>query len=199
MFNWFWNIVSKKAIDPMPEKELPILKAKKMRDRISLDRAVLLHPAVRQQVIDCIEKAEAGFPANMAIRIVQGLRTFAEQDAIYAQGRTTPGPIVTHAKAGKSYHNFGLAVDFALIIDKDGNGSYETLSWDTGSDADQDSVKDWQEVVKVFEAAGWDWGGKFSKLVDMPHLQRTFNYKVSELLNKYNAGKFILGTKYVAL
>lgn len=41
-----------------------ILKALSMRDKISLDRATLLHPAVRQEVIDCIEKAESGFINN---------------------------------------------------------------------------------------------------------------------------------------
>lgn len=172
---------------------------KTMRDKVTQQRVALLHPKVRKEVEDCILKAEAGFPPNMAIRVVQGLRTIDEQNAIYAQGRTTPGKIVTNAKGGKSYHNYGLAIDFALIFDKDGNGSFETLSWDTSSDADHDKTKDWQEVVKVFEAAGWQWGGKFSTIVDMPHLQKTFGYKVAELLSMYNAGKFIQGTKYVNL
>lgn len=170
-----------------------------MRDKVTKQRVALLHPKVRQEVEDCILKAEAGFPPNMAIRIVQGLRTIEEQNAIYAQGRTTPGKIVTNAKGGKSYHNYGLAIDFALIRDKDGNGSYEELSWDTGRDADKDGQKDWQEVVKVFEAAGWVWGGKFATIVDAPHLQKTFGYKVAELLSMYNAKKFIPGTKYLNL
>ncbi len=172
-------------------------KTKTMRDKVSFDRAAMLHPKVRQEVIDLIEKAESGFPANMAIRIVQGLRTIDEQNALYAQGRTTPGQIVTKARGGHSYHNYGLAIDFALISDKDGNGSFETLSWDTSSDADHDQVKDWQEVVKVFEAAGWVWGGKFSTIKDAPHLQKTFGYSVASLLAKYNAGNFIEGSKYV--
>jgi len=152
---------------------------------------------VRQEVVDCIVKAEAQFPPNIAIRIVQGLRTIDEQNAIYAQGRTKPGKIVTKAKGGHSYHNYGLAIDFALMFDKDGNGTYETLSWDTDSDADHDAVKDWQEVVKVFEAAGWTWGGRFATIVDAPHLQKTFGFKIAQLLAKYNAKDFIAGTKYV--
>jgi peptidoglycan LD-endopeptidase CwlK len=170
-----------------------------MRDKVSIGRVALLHPKVRQDVSDCVEKAEAQFPPTIAIRIVQGLRTIEEQNAIYAQGRTTPGKIVTKAQGGHSYHNYGLAIDFALIIDKDGNGSFETLSWDTSSDADHDAVKDWQEVVKVFEAAGWEWGGRFATIVDAPHLQKTFGHPVSELLSMYNAGKFIHGTKYLTL
>lgn len=170
-----------------------------MRDKISIPRASLLHPKVRLEVIECIDKAESGLPANMAIRIVQGLRTIDEQNAIYAQGRTKPGKIVTKAKGGKSYHNYGLAIDFAIMRDTDGNGTYEELSWDTSRDADKDSQKDWQEVVKVFEAAGWTWGGKFATIVDAPHLQKTFGYKVSALLAKYNAKDFVPGSKYVVV
>lgn len=174
-------------------------KQNKMRDKVSIERVTLLHPKVRREVEDCIVKAEAGFPANMCIRIVQGLRTIDEQNAIYAQGRTTPGKIVTKAKGGHSYHNYGLAIDFAIMIDKDSSGTWETLSWDTTSDADHDQIKDWQEVVGVFEAAGWEWGGRFSTIKDAPHLQRTFGYKISELLRMYNAAIFIHGTKYLQL
>jgi hypothetical protein len=46
---------------------------------------------------------------------VQGVRTFAEQDALYAQGRTRKGLRVTNAKGGQSYHNYGLAADCALL------------------------------------------------------------------------------------
>lgn len=49
------------------------------------------------------------------VEITQGLRTFAEQDALYAQGRTRKGPKVTNAKSGQSLHNYGLAADFALM------------------------------------------------------------------------------------
>lgn len=170
-----------------------------MRDKISLDRVNLLHPAIRQECIACIDKAEAQFPPNIAIRIVQGLRTIDEQNALYAKGRTKPGKIVTNAKGGKSYHNYGLAIDFAMLYDKDGNGSFETLSWDTAKDGDDDGLKDWLEVVKVFETAGWVWGGRFSKFKDAPHLQRTFGYNIATLLTKYKAKEFLLGTQYVVI
>lgn len=170
-----------------------------MRDKISIDRANLLHPSVRAECIACIDKAEAQFPPNIAIRIVQGLRTIDEQNALYAKGRTKPGKIVTNARGGKSYHNYGLAVDFSIMYDKDGNGSFEVLSWDTAKDGDDDGLKDWLEVVKVFEEAGWFWGGRFSKLKDAPHLQRTFGYTIATLLAKYKKKEFILGTQYVII
>jgi len=48
---------------------------------------------------------------NVYIRVVQGMRTWAEQDTLYTQGRTAPGNIVTNVQGGYSYHNYGLAVD----------------------------------------------------------------------------------------
>ncbi len=160
-----------------------------MRDKVSESRVALLHPSVRAEVKQLIEQAEAGFPTSMAIRIVQGLRTIAEQDALYAQGRTKPGNIVTKAKGGSSFHNYGLAIDFAILTDADGNGSYNDLSWDIKRDNDKDGVADWLEVVRVFEAAGWFWGGKFATITDNPHLQKTFNHSWQELLKLYNEGK----------
>lgn len=168
-----------------------------MRDTISLDRCKLLHPKVSQEVIDAITKAEQGFPATMKIRVVQGLRTIAEQNALYAKGRTAPGQKVTNAKGGSSYHNYGLAIDFAIMHDKDGNGSFEELSWDTALDFDRDGIIDWQEVVKQFETLGWQWGGTFRTFKDYPHIQKSFGYSVKQLLAKVNAKDFIPGTSYV--
>lgn len=160
-----------------------------MRDAVSLPRANALHPKVRQEVIDTITEIEAGLPVTAKIRIVQGLRTKDEQDSLYAQGRTKKGHIVTNAKFGQSFHCYGLAIDFALMYDKDGNGSFETLSWDVNYDFDKDGVKDWQEVVQAFKAKGWAWGGNFKSIEDDPHLEKTFGYSWRELFKMYNSGK----------
>lgn len=163
-----------------------------MRDKISIERVKSLHPKVRAEVQTTIDEIEAFWPMNVCIRIVQGLRTIDEQNALYAQGRTKPGKIVTKATGGKSYHNYGIAFDFALMYDKDTNGTYETLSWDH---------KDphWKEVVKAFEEKGWFWGGKFSSITDYPHLQKSFGFGVRELLVNYNNKNFIPGTQYLNL
>lgn len=171
-----------------------------MKDAISLQRANLLHPMIRQQVIDTITQIEANsLPKNACVRIVQGLRTKAEQDAIYAQGRTTPGHIVTNARFGQSYHCFGLAWDGALMYDKDNNGTYEILSWDVHLDQDKDGIADWQEVVQAFTKLGYTWGGSFHSLPDYPHLEQTFGLNWRDMLAKYNAGQFIPGTKYIKI
>lgn len=169
-----------------------------MRDKISIDRVAKLHPKIRDEVKALIEQAESKFPANIAVRIVQGYRTFKEQDALYAQGRTDKTkPKVTNSKAGQSYHNFGLAIDYALLYDKDGNGAFETLSWDLLKDFDKDGIADWMEVVDVFEDAGYTWGGRFSSIRDNPHLEKNFGVHWKELLRRYEAKDFIEQVEYV--
>jgi peptidoglycan L-alanyl-D-glutamate endopeptidase CwlK len=169
-----------------------------MRDKISLQRAQQLHPAVRDEVIKLITEVEKGFPSNLAVRIVQGLRTIEEQNILYMQGRTKPGSIVTNARGGSSYHNYGLAIDFAILIDKDGNGTYDEMSWDIKKDNDKDGVADWLEVVKVFEAAGWEWGGKWASIKDYPHVQKTFGHTWQTLLDRHNKKQFV-SAEYVQL
>lgn len=171
-----------------------------MRDsKVSYPRIELLHPAIRSEVLNCINEAEVLLPADTAIRIVQGLRTIDEQNELYAQGRTKPGKIVTNARGGSSFHSYGLAIDFTLLYDKDHNGTFETISWDATKDGDCDGHPDWMEVVEVFEKAGYQWGGRWHTIIDKPHFQKSYGYTWKELLIKYNNKEFIEGTKYVKL
>ncbi|WP_442780551.1 M15 family metallopeptidase [Bacillus sp. Au-Bac7] len=48
------------------------------------------------------------------VLITDGYLSYAEQDALYAQGRTKPGEIFTNANGGQSKHNFGIVVDYCL-------------------------------------------------------------------------------------
>jgi peptidoglycan L-alanyl-D-glutamate endopeptidase CwlK len=105
----------------------------------------------------------------------------------------------SNSKGGHSYHNYGLAFDFALMYDKDNNGSFETLSWNLNYDFDKHGISDWQEVVKVFKNTGWQWGGDWHSFKDNPHLQKTFGYTTYQLYQKYLAKDFIAGTEYVNL
>lgn len=181
-----------------------------MRDSVSISRVQLLHPLVRTEVSLLIDRVELEFPSYIAVRIVQGLRTIDEQDALFNQphdGKDNDGDgkideadeHVTNARGGSSYHNYGLAIDFALLYDKDKNGKYETLSWDLVADMDRDGKRDWSEMVNVFKSAGWEWGGNWQTLIDNPHLQKTFGYTWKQLLTKYKNREFIPGTQYVKL
>ena len=156
-----------------------------MIDQASQQRIALLHPKLRDEVNTLVEQSNAALTTHSQVRIVQGLRTFAEQDALYAQR-----PKVTNAKGGQSLHNYGVAVDFCLIIDG------KTASWDLKKDWDGDKIADWMEVVSIFRKAGWEWGGTW-KFTDNRHFQKTFGYTWQQLLVKHNNKDFIPGTTYV--
>lgn len=144
-------------------------------DKVSIDRLNRLHPKIRKEALELFNLANCKLTGRAKVRIVQGLRTFDEQAALYAQGRTKPGPVVTNAAPGKSFHNYGLAIDFCLLIDG------KEISWETGKDFDGDRVADWMEVVEVFKTFGWTWGGDFKSLKDLPHFEKTFGKSWSDL------------------
>jgi len=142
-----------------------------MEDKSTLQRVAKIHPKLRGEVAQIISEIIA---KGINIRITQGLRTIAEQDELYAHGRTKPGKIVTNAKGGQSMHNFALAVDFVLLR-PDG-----VISWDMNEDIDKDGKKDWMEVVEVFKKYGWEWGGDW-KFKDYPHFQKTWGKTLADL------------------
>lgn len=159
-----------------------------MIDKITLDRIQLLHPKLREEANKIYAEIATTLTGKAACRFAYTLRTFAEQDAIFAQGRTKPGKVVTKAKAGRSYHNYGLAIDIVLLVDRDSNGTFEEASWEEKVDFDGDKKADWQEIVTIFKEYGWEWGGDW-KFSDTPHFQKTFGKSVTDLLALYDAKK----------
>lgn len=152
-------------------------------DTPTKQRIAKLHPTVREEVAQIIAQCDKALTGKAKVRITQGLRTTAEQDAMYAQGRTTPGKKITNAKGGQSIHNYGFAVDICLIIEG------KTASWDTKKDWDNDKIADWYECVKIFALHGWEWGGNWKTFKDMPHFEkRNFNSwrKLSKLKKDKN-------------
>jgi peptidoglycan LD-endopeptidase CwlK len=121
------------------------------------DRALeLLNPIFASRVRRFLEHMEAeGIP----ILITQGLRTWAEQDALFAKGRTTPGPKVTNAKGGYSQHCFGLAVD---LCPDDPNIDGLQLDWD-------DKHPVWKKMLTEAPFFGLAEGAKWRTFPDNPH------------------------------
>lgn len=167
-------------------------------DKVTLDRIELLHPALRAEAKQIYAEICEALKGKALCRFAYTLRTYAEQNALFAQGRTAPGAKVTQAKGGQSYHNFGLAVDIVLLVDRDGNGSFESASWDTKSDFDGDGKADWQEVVTIFKQHGWTWGGDW-QFVDAPHFEKTFGLSVRELDARFQTKNLVPGTNYPKL
>lgn len=141
-------------------------------DLSKIDYPTELHPKVLDGRDQLIQKtSQIGIP----IRITEGFRSVGDQDALYAQGRTVNGDIVTHARGGESFHNFGLAIDFALIA-KDGN-----IIWDMEYDGNGNAKSDWMEVVAIAKELGFEWGGDWSNFKDYPHLEMNFGLSIRDL------------------
>src|SRR5262249_27625927 len=104
-----------------------------------------LEPAVQQAAVGFIRKAkEAGFD----IKITSGNRSYAEQNDLFAQGRTRPGPIVTDARGGYSHHNFGLAFDVTLFK----NGAIVK------------DAKEYAKLAPIAASCGLKWGGNWNTM-----------------------------------
>ncbi|WLV25124.1 M15 family metallopeptidase [Aciduricibacillus chroicocephali] len=135
-----------------------------------------LYPAVEDKTNELIQRAEN---RGITMFITDDFRSSADQDELYAQGRTSGGSIVTNARGGESYHNYGLAVDFALK-----NSQGEAI-WDMNYDGNGNGKADWMEVVDLAKELGFEWGGDWPGFKDYPHLQMDFGLTISQLKEGY--------------
>jgi peptidoglycan L-alanyl-D-glutamate endopeptidase CwlK len=112
--------------------------------------------------------------ADYVVRIISGNRTYAEQNAIYAQGRTKPGDIVTDARGGRSNHNFAIAWDIGIFV----GGRYLKNS------------PLYKEAAKVALTAttGLEWGGHWKK-PDRPHYQLATGKGINEVRELFESGQ----------
>jgi peptidoglycan L-alanyl-D-glutamate endopeptidase CwlK len=108
--------------------------------------------------------------AGLPVLIYSTLRDGEAQDAEYAKGRTAPGKVVTNAKGGDSYHQYGVAFDFAPLVD--------------GKPAWGDAER-YRKCAVIGKGVGLEWGGDFKTLVDMPHMQDTLGFAIAA----YKAGR----------
>jgi peptidoglycan L-alanyl-D-glutamate endopeptidase CwlK len=153
-----------------------------------------LHPKLRQKALQAYGAAVARTPVGVHPVINQTIRSFAESDHDYELGRTIVNPdgksaskpmgnIISDAKGGSSWHNYGLALDFYLLI----NGRE---SWNVDAN--------WMIVVNAFKEFGFNWGGEFpGDFKDYPHLECKLGQTLEGLLELHQKGKFIKGTQYV--
>jgi peptidoglycan LD-endopeptidase CwlK len=123
-----------------------------------------LNPKVQPLARELIEKAVA---AGVHVKVISGTRTYAEQNELYAQGRTKPGMIVTKAKGGQSIHNFGCAWDVG-IFSADGKIYFG-------------ESKDYAKVGAIGRGLGIEWGGDWTGFKDEPHFQVTNGRNLAQL------------------
>ncbi len=115
----------------------------------------ICHPELQEKAQKLITECSK---QGLIVKLGECFRSVAEQNALYAQGRTKSGNIVTYAK-GSSYssmHQWGVAFD---VIRNDGKGAYyDADGWFT-------------KVGKVGKTLGLEWGGDWTSPVDKPHFQ----------------------------
>ena len=157
---------------PAPPAPAPQTAAGSRTALLNAQRLGMLHPIVGVRGHSMLELCAH---AGLSLLVTQALRTWEEQDKLYAQGRTAPGPIVTNAKGGQSYHNFGLAFD-VVVLDSIGKAD-----WDTGHPG-------WAQAAQLGKSAGLEWGGDWTKFKDLPHFQYTGGLKVADCQALYANG-----------
>lgn len=137
---------------------------RELRNRVKLGT---LHPeflVIAELLVQRLELAGA------RPLIVQARRTIAEQDALYAQGRSAPGKVVTMARGGYSWHNFGLAVDIVDVAASGNPDAYDESDWAATG------YKGWPQIGL---GLGLGWGSMWTH-PDMPHVEWHPSYGPSD-------------------
>lgn len=106
---------------------------------------------------------DLGAQEGYTLVATQGRRTFPQQHKLFLQR-----PKVTNADAGQSYHNYGVAVDLAFVV----NGK---ITWDD---------KYYKNIGRWANQVGLTWGGNWH-FVDYPHIQLANMPAVSKMLAVY--------------
>lgn len=137
-----------------------------------------LHPDLQEILAEFQKRCKA---EGLNVLITQTFRTVAEQNALYAQGRTKPGKIVTRCKGTdyQSPHQWGCAFDFCENV-KGKEYAHESFFKKCGA---------------IGKSMGLFWGGDFRTFVDTPHLEYPrfiVNNSTDSLKKKYGTpDKFI--------
>ena len=137
-----------------------------------------LHPELQKKIPELIAACKK---EGINIKIGECFRSVAEQDALYAQGRSKPGNKVTNAK-GSSYssmHQWGVAFDFYLNMDIDRDGK-------TSDDIYNNATRVFNRVGAIGKKLGLEWGGDWKSIKDLPHFQLPdWGSTATQLKNKY--------------
>ena len=132
-----------------------------------------LNPIVADKARDFIARCKA---EGIDVLVTSTYRDNESQNALFAQGRTAPGKIVTNARAGQSFHNFRVAFDVVPLR----NGK---PVWGT---ANEDAVL-WKKLGAIGKSCGLEWAGEWRTFKEFPHFQFTNGLTLAD----FRAGKTI--------
>ena len=160
-------------------------------DRTSERTIAKIHPQLFGRAKELIIRLKQ--EKGITIRAYSGFRSYAQQNELFAKGRTTAqleekgifgvagkpnDRKVTKVLAGNSFHNFGLAIDVVEI--KNGKALW--------------SNPNWEEIGAFGESIGWEWGGRWTSFVDRPHFEFDFGLSRSQL-RAFNDGSAKSGSE----
>ena len=110
---------------------------------------------------------------GITLRVGDAYRSIDLQNSIYEEGRSKPGTIKTRAKGGKSYHNYGLAID--VYFSENGVTNVNKVIT--------------PEVADIGKSLGFEWGGDWAEGTDNPHFEMSFGSSVGSLYKNYLKSK----------
>ena len=123
-----------------------------------------LLPVVKENVKKFVALCKGN---GIELLITSTYRDNESQNALYAQGRTEPGKIVTNAKGGQSFHNYRCAVDVVPLV----NGKPD---WDGTHPI-------WAKIGNYGKLAGLEWAGEWTRFKELAHFQYTGGLTLSDL------------------
>ena len=147
-----WGAVYQRIVQPQAAPKIAFTAPGDKTNARSERAIATLHAHVRPYARALYFKAREN---GITINIISGTRSHAEQDALYAQGRTTAGSIITNARGGHSNHNFGIAFDIGVF-----NGNRYLPESPL-----------YKAVGALGMELGLEWGGNWKTIVDQPHFQ----------------------------
>jgi peptidoglycan L-alanyl-D-glutamate endopeptidase CwlK len=149
-----------------------------MRTKRTIENLGSLNKKALAKLEPFLQAAEKAMQDEGAsIEVISGLRSWSAQAALYAQGRTKPGKIVTKARPGSSWHNYGLAIDLGLFK----NGKY----LDSANPAYADKL--YAIIGKIAAKHGIEWAGNWKSFTETPHFQIRFGMSIAQARTKLQA------------
>lgn len=145
-------------------------------DQLTISRIQKAHPIIRKELEALYIECNNLLPKGVRLRFSSVFRSVTEQNALYNQK-----PKVTNARGFQSIHNYGLAFDYVILLDKDNNGTFESIEWNVSS-------KYHKQVIAFFKSKGYEWGGDWKSFPDYPHFQKAFGLSWQMLKNRIDIG-----------
>lgn len=149
-------------------------------DQLTISRIKQAHPIIRKELEALYIECNNLLPKGVRLRFSSVFRSVTEQNALFNQR-----PKVTNARGGQSIHNYGLAFDYVILLDKDNNGTFESIEWDVKSPHHK-------KVIAFFKSKGYEWGGDWKSFPDYPHFQKTFGLTWQQLKARVDIGMTIV-------